>query len=84
MTGDGSEYKISDADRRSVSGSQLTDELGIDATRIEWRKEFTRFDREDVRRLESSQTSSLYNVICIWISPPNRKLCVILYSKTSF
>ncbi|MDJ1432388.1 globin-coupled sensor protein [Halostagnicola sp. A-GB9-2] len=53
MTGDGSEYKISDGDRRNVIGSQLTAELDIDADRIEWRKEYTRFDREDAARLES-------------------------------
>ncbi|AHG00175.1 transducer protein HemAT [Halostagnicola larsenii XH-48] len=59
--GDGSEYKISEGDRRNVIGSQLTDELGIDAARIEWRKDFTRFDRADADRLESM--SELFDTI---------------------
>ncbi|WP_049953415.1 globin-coupled sensor protein [Halostagnicola larsenii] len=61
MIGDGSEYKISEGDRRNVIGSQLTDELGIDAARIEWRKDFTRFDRADADRLESM--SELFDTI---------------------
>jgi len=47
------EFKITDKDRRQVDGKQLTDEIGIDKDEIDWRKDFTRFDSADKRRLES-------------------------------
>ncbi|WP_245902919.1 protoglobin domain-containing protein [Salinigranum rubrum] len=36
-----------------VSGRDLLDELGIDRTELQWRKEFIDFDAEDERRLAS-------------------------------
>ncbi|MGM0604144.1 MAG: globin-coupled sensor protein [Halobacteriota archaeon] len=47
------ELKITDERRQRVDGTQLTDELGIDAGEINWREDFTRFDESDKRRLES-------------------------------
>ena len=41
-----------DADRRqSVDGSELTTQLGIDESEIDWRKSFTNFDTADERAL---------------------------------
>jgi heme-based aerotactic transducer len=45
------EYKITDADRKEVDGNRLVDEIGIGRKEIEWRKEFTQFDRPDTERL---------------------------------
>jgi heme-based aerotactic transducer len=45
------DVKISDADRKRVSGRDLTANIGIDGDEITWRKEFTRFDDRDAERL---------------------------------
>ena len=45
------DYKITDENRNGVDGERLTDEIGIDRKEIEWRKEFTQFDRPDAERL---------------------------------
>ncbi|RLM67090.1 globin-coupled sensor protein [Halorubrum sp. Atlit-26R] len=45
------EYKVSDQNRQTVDGSRLTEQIGIDSREIEWRKDFTRFDSDDVERL---------------------------------
>jgi heme-based aerotactic transducer len=44
-----SERRITSEDRRRVDGSSLTDRIGIDDEEIEWRKDFTNFDRTDSR-----------------------------------
>ncbi|RQG99249.1 globin-coupled sensor protein [Natrarchaeobius oligotrophus] len=49
------EYKIDDTVRRTVDGSELTDDLEIDRREIEWRKSFTRFDDVDAERLEAME-----------------------------
>jgi len=48
-----SERRITSEDRRRVDGSSLTDRIGIDDEEIEWRKDFTNFDRTDSRRLDA-------------------------------
>ncbi|AXG10207.1 globin-coupled sensor protein [Haloplanus rubicundus] len=51
------DIKITDDDRRQVSGRELIEEIGIDPNEIDWRKEFTNFDDADCRRLdEMSET----------------------------
>lgn len=44
--------KLTAADRGTVDGAQLTDEIGIDAAEIDWRKSFTRLEDRDVQRLD--------------------------------
>jgi heme-based aerotactic transducer len=44
---------IDDDSRRTVDGSSLTADIGIDEAEIDWRTEFTRFDRTDRERLEA-------------------------------
>ena len=48
-----SSFKITDADRRLVNGEGLTAEIGVDASEIEWRKDFTNFTHDDAQRLAS-------------------------------
>ena len=50
---EGESLKITAENRSNVDGQRLTDEIGIDASAIDWRKEFTGFDESDVERLES-------------------------------
>lgn len=45
-------YKVDSESRQLVDGTSLTDELGIDDEEIEWRRNFTRFDAEDAKRLD--------------------------------
>jgi heme-based aerotactic transducer len=53
------DVKITDDDRRQVSGRELIDEIGIGADEVDWRKEFTQFGDADRRRLDGlSETFS--------------------------
>ncbi len=45
--------KITDADRRGVSGAALTQQIGVDRDEINWRKEFTNFTEADEKRLSA-------------------------------
>ncbi len=47
-----SEKKITAENRQEVSGSQLTDDIGIDSEEIRWRKDFTGFDGGDRQCLD--------------------------------
>ncbi|ADQ67313.1 methyl-accepting chemotaxis protein [Halogeometricum borinquense DSM 11551] len=44
---------VTDANRRTVDGSELAATMGLDDEEIAWRKSFNRFGAEDVERLES-------------------------------
>ena len=43
--------KITETERKTVAGSELTQKLGINADEIAWRKEYTGFTDEDASRL---------------------------------
>ena len=45
--------KITDADRRTVDGSTLTRQIGVDEDEIAWRKDFSNFTDDDAQRLSS-------------------------------
>ena len=46
------ENHIDDERRQRVNGTELTDDIGIDADEIAWRKAFTNFGAADERRLD--------------------------------
>jgi len=47
--------KLDAEKRRTVDGSKLTAEIGIDNEEIEWRKSFTRLDGDDTERLSAME-----------------------------
>ena len=47
----GGQVRITADERATVSGSKLTDNIGLTRSEIQWRKEFTQFDDADVQRL---------------------------------
>lgn len=47
-----SDVLIGDSDREQVNGQELLDDLGISSGEINWRKDFTQFEEDDVENLE--------------------------------
>ena len=55
------DVKISARERGTVDGERLTEQLGIDAGEINWRRNFTQFDDDDERRL--SELSHVFEAV---------------------
>ena len=55
QTSRGNQVQITAEERSTVSGSKLTDNIGLTRSEIQWRKQFTQFDDADVRRLTGMQ-----------------------------
>lgn len=47
-----SRVSITDEERRTVTGSELTDDIGIDDVEIQFQTAFTQFSTQDRARLE--------------------------------